>query len=74
MKSVSQVTIYDITAEDCGVIITKNLGYGFMLRIDDENCNQIVDECISPEAASQMAEFCRRYLRSYDNATKLGAA
>jgi hypothetical protein len=70
MKSLNDVTLYDLMAEDLDVWLGKNKEFGFVLQIDDENGEELVDEKqIHPNAAWSLADFCRRYLHSYDRIT-----
>ena len=75
MKSLNDVTLYDLMAEDLDVWLGKNKEFGFVLQIDDENGEELVDEKqIHPAAAETFADFCRRYLHSYDRITNKEAA
>ena len=75
MKSLNDVTLYDLMAEDLDVWLGKNKEFGFVLQIDDENGEELVDEKqIHPAAAESFADFCRRYLHSYDRITNKEAA
>ena len=52
MKSLNDITLYDLMAEDMDVWIAKNKDFGFLLQIDDENGDALIDErCIHPGAA-----------------------
>ena len=75
MKTLNDVTLYDLMAEDLDVWLGKNKEFGFVLQIDDENGESLVDEkCIHPYAADSFADFCRRFLSSYDKITSQEAA
>ncbi len=75
MKTLSQVTLYDLMAEDLDIWIGKGKNFGFNLQIDDENGNELVNENhIHPCAADSFADFCRSYLASYDKASESEAA
>ena len=75
MKSLNDVTLYDLMAEDLDVWLGKNKEFGFVLQIDDENGEELLDEKqIHPAAAETFADFCRRYLHSYDRITNKEAA
>jgi len=75
MKTLNDVTLYDLMAEDLDVWLGKNKEFGFVLQIDDENGEELVDEKqIHPAAAESFADFCRRYLHSYDCITNKEAA
>ena len=67
MKTINEITLYDLMAEDLDVHLTINKRIGFDLTIDDENGEELVnDQAIHPYAMESLAEFCRRYLVSYD--------
>ena len=67
MKTIEEVTLYDLMAEDLDVWVTKHDGFGFHLEIDNEEGDTIVKESsIHPFAADSLADFCRRYLACYD--------
>lgn len=65
----NDVTLYDLMAEDLDVWVSLNKKFGFDLQIDNENGEPIVDiKGVHPIAADSFADFCRRYLVSYDRA------
>ncbi len=67
MKSLNEITLYDLMAEDLDVWFSSNKQFGFDLEIDDENGEELVREKgVHPFAADSFADFCRRYLVSYD--------
>lgn len=67
MKHLTEITLYDLMAEDLDVWVTKDKTFGFNLEIDDENGEPLVrEEAIHPYAADSFADFCRRYLAAYD--------
>jgi len=71
MKTMSEMTLYDLMAEDLDVWITKNKQFGFDLVIDDENGEPLIrEDGIHPYAVDSFADFCRRYLAFYDKANK----
>ncbi len=68
MKSLTEITLYDLMAEDLDVWVSKNKEFGFDLQLDDENQEPLIDEKgIHPYAAEGLADFCRRYLTIYDH-------
>ena len=71
MKTINDITLYDLMAEDLDVWMKKKPnGFGFNLQMDDENGEVLLDaEGVHPYAADSFADFCRRYLACYDNAT-----
>jgi hypothetical protein len=75
MKTMNDVTLYDLMAEDLEVWVSKNYKFGFNLQIDDENGEPLIDEDgVHPYAADSFAAFCRSYLASYDKANKQSEA
>ncbi len=75
MKTLNQITLYDLMAEDLDIWISKSKKFGFTMQIDDENGNLLVNEDhIHPCAADSFADFCRSYLASYDKASQQEAA
>jgi hypothetical protein len=75
MKTLNEITLYDLMAEDLDIWISKSKQFGFNLQIDDENQNPLVNEDhIHPCAADSFADFCRSYLASYDKASTQEAA
>ena len=70
MKTLNNITLYDLMAEDLDVWLGVNKEFGFVLQIDDENGDGVVDEKgIHPYAAESFADFCRSYLHSYEKIT-----
>lgn len=70
MTTLTEITLYDLMAEDLDVWIGKNKEFGFVIHIDDENGDEVIEEkCINPKAAESLADFCRSYLHSYDRIT-----
>ena len=75
MKTMNDVTLYDLMAEDLDVWVSKNSKFGFDIQIDDENSEPLIDEKgVHPCAADSFADFCRSYLASYDKAIKQSEA
>lgn len=75
MKTMYDITLADLMAEDLEVWVTKSKGFGLDLQIDDENGEPLIDEKgVHPYAAESFADFCRSYLAFYDKATKNEAA
>lgn len=75
MKTMDGVTLYDLMAEDLDVWVQPNSHFGFDIQIDDENSEPLIDEKgVHPYAADSFADFCRRYLASYDKAALRGVA
>jgi hypothetical protein len=75
MKTITEMSLYDLMAEDLTIWMCPNERFGYDLYLDDENDKILVaEEGIHPHAAESFAEFCRRYLISYEKATKRMAA
>jgi hypothetical protein len=75
MKTLQDITLYDLMAEDLDIWLTKSKSFGYDLQIDDENCQEIVnEEGLHPYATESLADFCRKYLAFYDKATESEAA
>ncbi len=69
MKSINEITLYDLMAEDLDVWFSSNKQFGFDLEIDDENGDELIREKgVHPFAADSLADFCRSYLFCYDRA------
>jgi hypothetical protein len=67
MKTLNEISLYDMMAEDIDIWIGKNKEFGYTLQIDDERGRAIVDEKgIHPYAIDSLADFCRSFLSSYD--------
>jgi predicted flavoprotein YhiN len=70
MTSTSNITLYDLMAQDLDVWITRSSKLGFKIEISGENGENLVEEDrIHPFAADSLADFCRSYLRNYDRVT-----
>ncbi len=67
MKTLNDVTLYDLMAEDLDVWVSKNKTFGLNIEIDDENGEPLIrEDGVHPCAADSFADFCRRYLACYD--------
>ena len=70
MKSISSISLYDLMAEDLDVWLSPSSQQGFKIEIDClEGEGWACTETIHPFAADSFADFCRRYLASYDRLT-----
>ena len=75
MKTLNDITLYELMAEDFDIWVTRNKKFGFNIEIDDENGNSVINESgIHPCATDSFADFCRRYLSAYDKASQLEVA
>ena len=69
MKTMNDVTLYDLMAEDVDVWLTKSKDFGFDLQIDDEEGSPLIDEKgIHPYAIDSFAALCRSFLSGYERA------
>ncbi len=69
MKTLNEITLYDLMAEDLDVWVTKNKKSGLDIEIDDENGFPVIRETgLSKCAADSFADFCRNYLSFYERA------
>lgn len=69
MKTLNDITLYDLMSEDLDIWVTKNPEFGVNLEIDDENGFPVVREHgLAKNAASSFADFCRNYLAFYERA------
>lgn len=67
MKTLNDVTLSELMAEDLEVWVTKSKGFGFDLQIDNEEGDTIVNEKgVHPFAMESYADMCRRFLHFYD--------
>lgn len=66
MKTLNDVTLSELMAEDLEVWVTKSKGFGFDLQIDNEEGETIVNEKgVHPFAMESYADMCRRFLHFY---------
>lgn len=68
--TISQLTVYDIGADDHDVWLRKDSKFGFNIEITDEDGEVFINENIHPYAAEAMAHFCKRYLAAYEYVTQ----
>lgn len=72
MKNLSELTVYDLMGEDYSIWITKNKKFGYDMEIEGENPNDRVKiEGIHNMAMDSFSDFCRRFLRFYDDAQRV---
>lgn len=71
MKTLNDITLYDLMAEDMDVWVTKRTPSTFEIQIDDENGMTLLeDDSIHEFAIDSFARFCKYFLFSYNNANK----
>lgn len=65
-KSLGEISLYDLGAEDLSVWVGKNK-QGFSLHIEDEDGQPLVEEdAVNEYAMASMADFCRKFLHFYE--------
>lgn len=75
IKNIDSITLGELMGEDHDIWIYKDKTFGYRIQIDDENGSELVlDEQINPYALEGFAEFCRRYLASYERVLQQEAA
>jgi hypothetical protein len=68
-KNLSELTVYDLMGEDYNVWIKKNEKFGYDLEIESDNPNERIKiEGIHNMAMESFSDFCKRFLRFYDEA------
>lgn len=69
-KTIEQFTLYDLCADDFHVWLSENKKFGYNLEIDNGEGTKVVEEGLHKCAADALADFCSRYLRTYERAIK----
>lgn len=68
-RTINEVTLYDLMAEDFTVWVGKNKKFGFDLEIEgDDETLKIEEAGVHPYAMESFADLCRRFLHFYDKA------
>lgn len=71
----SEISLYDLMAEDFSVWLTKSKGRGYKLHLDTmDDANVLREDEIHPYAIEAFATFCRGFLRCYEHANAEKAA
>lgn len=66
-RTICDVTLYDLMAEDFSVWVSKNKQFGFDLQIEGDDAELAIEEKgIHPFAMESFADLCRRFLYFYD--------
>lgn len=68
MKSLSEYTLYDLSACEHYTILRKNEEDGYDLLIKNEDDEEIGGLGLHAYAADELAKFCRKYLKDYEKA------
>ncbi len=66
MKTINELTLYDLGGQDFDVWLTENKKFGFDLQLTDEDGAEYEEKGLHRYAAESLADFCRRYLACYD--------
>ena len=75
MKTLNDITLYDLMADDMDVWIARNKKFGFNLQIEDREGQTTLDEKgIHPYAIDSLVDFCRQFLTAYDKLNQRDAA
>lgn len=71
MNTLQDITLYDLMGNEYELHLKKNERFGFDFDVECEEDEKHVQELmLHPCAAEGFAEFCRRYLASYERLTQ----
>ncbi len=63
----TQVTLYDLMAEDFSVWIKQNPKFGFDLHIEGDDASESIEiSGVHSDSMQSFSEFCRRFIYFYD--------
>lgn len=65
-RTLEDLSIAELMGDDHSVWLAKNKEFGYILEIENDEGQAIIEKCIHPFAAESLADFCRRYLSFYD--------
>jgi hypothetical protein len=65
-RTLEDLSIAELMGDDHHVWLGKNKQFGFVLEIENDEGQTIIEKCIHPYAAESLASFCRRYLNFYE--------
>lgn len=65
-RTLEDLSIAELMGNDHSVWLSKNKQFGFILEIENDEGQTIIEKCIHPYAAESLASFCRRYLNFYE--------
>ena len=65
-RTLEDLSIAELMGDDHSVWLSKNKQFGFILEIENDEGQTIIEKCIHPYAAESLASFCRRYLNFYE--------
>jgi hypothetical protein len=67
LKSMNELSLYELMADEYDVWLKKDKQFGFNLEINDWDGKLLIQEKnIHPAAAEGFAVFCRAYLACYE--------
>jgi hypothetical protein len=65
-RTFEDLTVAELMGEDHSVWLGKNKEFGYVLEIENDEGQAIIEKCIHPYAAESLAYFCRRFLSFYE--------
>lgn len=66
LKSLEEISIYDLMGSEYDIWITKNKNFGFDIEIDNDEYETILHEKeLHPFAVESLVTFCKKVLLSY---------
>jgi len=65
-KTINEITLYDLAGCEHEVWISDNTLTGLSLEIENEDGEVFEEQGFNKCAAEGLADFCKRYLRTYE--------
>ncbi len=65
-RTISDLTVAELMGDDHSVWLGKNKEFGYILEVENDEGEVIIEKFIHPYAAESLASFCRRYLSFYE--------
>lgn len=65
-RTLDNLTVAELMGDDHCVWLGKNKEFGYILEIENDEGQTIIEKFIHPYAAESLASFCRRYLNFYE--------
>jgi hypothetical protein len=65
-RTINDLTVAELMGDDHSVWLGKNKEFGYVLEVENDEGEVIIEKCIHPYAAESLASFCRRYLSFYE--------
>lgn len=67
MKTINDITLYDLMAENLDLWVTKNKKFGYDIEIENDEGELLLDDKgVHKYAVDSYADMCRRFLITYD--------